>query len=687
MAKTVFKLKPSETETLVFADEDIISLEWEQQATSNRTTAIYDLYAVYGKVELQDKGLVLYNKALNGEFDEYEYPIELFVNNTKVGSFVVTELPNYSYADKTLSLTFGDRLSIADSSIYEGYDYPEKAQTLDTIFEAVIKAFDTTLTDEQVNTILSKSIYSSTQTFAQYLATISIPYPYIEPNNSFRTAFKQILTVAQAALITDCDIGYRLIRMDGRKACKADDIIAILSDKTTSQLVPTVILPNKYNVCEVEAKKGTDEIHNNEPFVNLVNQQVSVSQLAEPDISIKGRQTAYNDATNGYTLSTGLKNYGEAYTSIDVSYDKTKYVGTEYTISKKQDNALKRLRTLLELPETQILATITYKNQELVFDCSGEGIKEAFYDDGYLTSDLLADMSHFPADENAISKKETQFKIKLPISSIKAWETFGPDEWTDTREYGGESYTQTFPECKVTLTDSFENGISVFESGDNIKILLSLRLAHNYVVYVVNSIVDISSSSYPYVPVRAVKYRNNAISATLDIQYNAEFYQLTFTDNTVTVKQSNGIKKENKVSISGGGTLMQYPNSTHASNLGTNTLVTFSNGLNGGTLECSSGDYFAFSGTHEKRINYLTTNESNETTKYKKFFEIGDIVVPCKDRNYTPIMTRPQEPEEEKESEEIAAVLSYPVYFQVVKNAITFNGGSFSQQLTLREVK
>ena len=63
---------------------------------------------------------------------------------------------------------------------YKGYTYPLKQQTIDVIFKDILKSYDGTLTDEEIETILEESIYSSKisgliatrTTYKEYLQTI-----------------------------------------------------------------------------------------------------------------------------------------------------------------------------------------------------------------------------------------------------------------------------------------------------------------------------------------------------------------------------------------------------------------------------------------------------------------------------------------------------------------------------------
>lgn len=683
MAKTVLKLKTSESETLTFADKDIISIEWEQQSTSDHSTAIYDLYAVYGQVVLQDNGLVLYKKAISGGFDDYKYPLELYVNNTKVGSFVVTELPSYSYADKTLTLTFGDRLSVADDSIYNGYDYSQPNQTLDVIFKAVLKAFDNTLSDNELNAVLAQSKYSSTQTFAQYFASIAIPYPYIAANNSFRTAFKQILTVAQAALITDSEIGYRLVRMDGNKAYANENSIAILSDKTTSQLTPTVILPNKYNVCDVEAKTVADEFKSNSSFT---------SKTYSPNPLNFGEYP--NSQTVSVPSSRNSNNYNGDVTAAIIDFESYEKENASIKVSFKQNNGLTRLTN--EDVEGSVTATKrlvlkkTMTIQELVKVGGVDVDKTTEFDteedfDGLLNwggGGSTHAFDGFRIDKEKVANTNNEWGNEIIVEEIVEASSIAGEEsfYFDGSHVGFNNYTGTT--AKITYTVE-ENATISTSSGQIIaatSVVANNKSTCYGAVFTVKD-VNLTLNYYGKYQIHGIyRYKISYTPITISWSFYADYFNLTFKDTTVTRTKSGTITSKNKVTISGGGTLMQDVLSTPAT-IATNTLEVFENGLNGGTLECSAGDYYAFSGIYQKLINYTTTNESNASTKYKKFFAVGDMVVPCKDRNYTPIMTRAVTDNNTGET------TAETVYFQVVKNSITFNGGSYSQQLTLREVK
>ena len=93
------------------------------------------------------------------------------------------------------------------------------------------------------------------------------------------------------------------------------------------------------------------------------------------------------------------------------------------------------------------------------------------------------------------------------------------------------------------------------------------------------------------------------------------------------------------------------------------TLKVFQNGLNGGDIECIAWDYSYLTKIGQP-ILYNSTAEN-----LKKFFSVGDMVVPCKNRKGEPVYTRN----------------SAIVYFNVVKNAITYLNGGFRQRMILRE--
>lgn len=684
MSKVVVRLHTKAkqgADYLDFSNEDLLSLNFEFQSTTDYSNPIYDTYPSYGTIEIQDKNLALYNMAINDEFNDYEYPVEIFVNNSIVGKFFISELPVYSYASKTLSITVGDSLNKVDTLYYKGYTYPLKQQTIDVIFKDILKSYDGTLTDEEIETILEESIYSSKisgliatrTTYKEYLQTITVPYPYIAPNKTFRQAFQSVLTVAQCALITDKVTKYRLVRMDGNSPQAEEESIAILQKQMLSQFIPTIILPNKYNVCEVNSKRVVVD-YNKDKLIETHE----LDNIGKNPIS----DGTYNQNTEHLTESVNSLYY----TDVELEIEKNTYSQEQIQLQTSKD--VDRLYKYLDNNLKKVLNCVYSKNKNPTIQITVKKVIKRI--EGTVT---------LQQDTDTSSATYSQWLIVHGSFAPKsgATEEFVSEEYmsfekfsqTESFSFGGDLAFDTYNYKTVTCstTTTADDGTDTFEEYDDLYLFRFDRIIGRTVNAVCcefragYTIGD--SSSWVTRQDHTYKYIITYEFAKIGISYSGDYTEITFNDTTIAKKKAQ-ITKENKVSIIGGDTLMQYEGSLTDTSIpyvvADNMLAVFDEGLNGGQLNAMGWDYYGFKGLAalSKKIYYTTTAVSaSETSPFQKFFEIGDVVMPCKDNNSTPIITRGVDYENNP----------VPMYFQVVKNLVTFQGGKFSQRLTLREAK
>ncbi len=655
MAKTSVKLYMT-NKTIEFGSESIVSLEFEQQSTSDYSRPVYDIYPAYGTLVVKDKDLSLYNMALNGEFDNYNYKVEVFVNNSKVARLYISELPVYSYADKTLSMVLGDELTKANTKIYAGYDYPLQPKTLFDVALAVLQAFDSTITE--TSAVFTQSMWSTTQTYADYLKTISIEYPYVPANRTFRQVFKQLLTVAQSALVTDVNTVYRFVRMDGSKNTSNDNAIGILSSQITSQFQPTIIVPNKYDSCEVDCDKVTvdynqdkviethefDSLNINTEGDNVYNQELSYLQESVNSqyytnieleiVNNKFSSKVVGQTTTKYTdrlyvyLNQNLKKV------LDCVYLKDKNPAIQITVKK----VIKRIEGTVTLQRDTNTSSPTYSNWLIVHNSF---------------------VAKSGATEELVSEEYMSFNKFNQTESF----SFGGDYAYDTYNYKTVTCNTT-----TTVTDKTDNFQKVdanlsYYKFDFERIIGRLVQAICCEFRAGYTIGD--SSSYFTRQDHTYKYTITYKFQKLSITYNGDYTEVVFKDDTATALKTANVK-DNTASIIDGGELMQYSvkqANSRPLKIAENTLKVFQNGLNGGDIECIAWDYSYFAKTGQP-ISYNSTTEN-----LKKFLSVGDMVVPCKSRKSEPVYTRN----------------SATVYFNVVKNAITYLNGGFRQRMILRE--
>lgn len=652
MAKTVVRLYKTSYNYIQFTNDRLVELSWEQQSTSDYSKPIYDLYPAYGTLVIKDKGLELYNMALNGEFNDYEYPVKIYVNNALVGNFIVTELPVYSYEDKTLSLVIGDRLSKADNIIYKGYKYPLTPQDLRPIAYDLLKALDNTMTNAELEAVLKNSLVGQGgTTYFDWLQTFQISYPFIESGITLRAAFKQFLTVCQSALVSDVNYKYRFICID-YLSDNYPNAITLASNQITSQFVPTIVLPNKYNICEVASKRVISDFNKNRviatneydkgsstPYSNNINKNTSKMEM----VAATAVEQSCTDVSYSW-VSEDLSLYNSTTTWIDLLP-----VLFNNNLSKIQNFSVEANKN----PTYQLTVkkTISWVEGTVQFTKSGN------------TYRMIA--NSFAEIEDGESGTTEEY---LSIDALTKTETF-------TYQAKGANN----PNVTLSLTTDSEESKYNISSNDEeyrnyIKVFLGRTL--NAICAEYNQYLESGTVVGKAELVCAYKYIIKYSFEKLSITYSGDYTEITFKDNTVTQEnRASQSIRENKVSIKDGGTLVQYIKTPLIpQTIGNGVLSLFENGLQGGQMEVMGLDYYGFTDAKKntKMIGYTSTNTST-TVDNKKFFAIGDIVVPCKDRNYTPLMTK------------IDGNNKTIVHFQVAKNKITYNGGGYKQYLTLRE--
>lgn len=669
MAKTSVKLYMT-NKTIEFGSESIVSLEFEQQSTSDYSRPVYDIYPAYGTLVVKDKDLSLYNMALNGEFDNYNYKVDVFVNNSKAARLYISELPVYSYVDKTLSMVLGDELTKANTKIYAGYDYPLQPKTLFDVALAVLQAFDSTITE--TSAVFTQSMWSATQTYADYLKTISIEYPYVPANRTFRQVFKQLLTVAQSALVTDVNTVYRFVRMDGSKNTSNDNAIGILSSQITSQFQPTIIVPNKYDSCDVDCDKVSVDYN--------VNTVAHTNEIDLTDNDYIVIETNQDTDTSNNTMNNSYPKTGSAGAVYQGSFGYITFTGTNYirVYSVPEDIFLDN--DPQKIFENSINNFDKLQNQNLVeikkiIHNSEDGKNNPVYNVSYKQITKRIE-GYFTA--NWDSSKNSYVVNKNSFISTGQEETVSEKLLTSTNFVNTVSAIvgKTLTVKGVQYTD-----LGIVNEYDDIYIDKSkVTVGNKFFLYFTGTAPSGNEAPTGAYEVNRYDAYNNPISQhtidgykyiienipqKLSITYNGDYTEVVFKDDTATKLKTANVK-DNTASISGGAELMQYSvkqTNSRPLKIAENTLKVFQNGLNGGDIECIAWNYSYFLKTGQP-ISYNSTTEN-----LKKFLSVGDMVVPCKNRKKEPVYTRN----------------SATVYFNVVKNAITYLNGGFRQRMILRE--
>lgn len=348
--------------TLELENEDIISLYTSFRSTSKPSEPTYGAFASDGSIVIRDNNLDLFKRAQNGEFDKFNYPVTISLKNEETGDFeaistqIINRRPIYNYADKTLSIQLSDKIDSMDNLVYEGYPYNLEAETAyDIILDLLTKFWNGT----KALACLSANAYGTT-TFASIFQDITIQYPYIAPQTTYRAAFSSVLSLAHCALICDENGNPRLIFLDKTTAQVEDTEVAVLTaDKTQEAFTTSVILDNKFDNAQIQATNVTSKIETGE-VVTLHYEDFSNANISNEDIS-------YN--TNGYVED--IYTYGGTASAIQGGDLYYKILSQTIEINEYLNNKLVDILALKQL--TQDNFRITLKQTIKVYRSTVDG--------------------------------------------------------------------------------------------------------------------------------------------------------------------------------------------------------------------------------------------------------------------------------------------------------------------------
>ena len=282
------KVTINTTTPLVYENEDILSLYTSFRSTSKPNEPTYGAFTSDGSITIRDNSLDLYKKAQEGVFDKYNYEVVIALKNDETGLYenistqIINRRPTYNYADKTLTIQLADKIDSMDNLVYEGYPYNLEAETAyDIILDLLTKFWDGT----KALACLSANAYGTT-TFASIFQDITIQYPYIAPQTTYRAAFSSVLSLAHCALICNENGNPRLIYLDKTTQEVEDTEVAVLTaDKTQEAFTTSVILDNKFDNAQVQATNVSQKYD--------VNYSLNVADYDETQST-----SIYNNATN-----------------------------------------------------------------------------------------------------------------------------------------------------------------------------------------------------------------------------------------------------------------------------------------------------------------------------------------------------------------------------------------------------
>ena len=651
--KAIIYTSKNNIDNLEFENDDIIAISTNSKVINDIETPEFDVFPNNGTLTVKDKDLNIYNKALEGVFDDFRYKVEYFVDNVIFASHIINERPRYDYEDKTCTFYLGNDLDNLNFLPTTVYPYPKKAQTLKDVFKNLMSSIFN-LTSENVDKILEKTFGKHNgsgaiieyATYSTYFENIVITYPFLSATNA-REALKTILAISQCGLYRDENNQFELIRLDGF-ADKNDlnsNVYLIEPQHINKGFIPSVILNNKYDKFTIQSKNCLKNIYYGEEVFKQTHSgdTISINESYNVDTSVK------------YGFGYDHQGDEQFWTIAAQRLNTKKTFDYSATILRDQDNNLIRVEEIFE--------SLKQSNQNPSISILADKAIASYN----------ADISVFSTNDYATFEIENYSLQGITHEEIY-FNTIEEAVALDSFSYQADTYRGLTPDRAVaeSITIKNEAGLTKRIVGAN-KFEINLT---NYLCGITGERVygdkftqqGGQSTTGTY---KGVWERITIVPKSITITIKGTIYKIEFKNvSTVYANETtpnNNYSLQKPLEMFQNTAVLQLPSDSNNSinPLSFNLIDINANNL----LNAFKG------GIHTGEVTVIRSNykqKSGAITK-NKLFKIGDKVMPCKDYNQTPIVTR--------------GTQKTPVIFQVIDVETYAEGGALFQTLKLREIK
>lgn len=247
--------------SLILGKKWIKNVESLSQSTDRPNEIYYGVLPNSGNLSLVDIDGSLRNYAEEGHFDDANLSIGIFANGKEVKRHISSD-SHYDNVARTLEVNLGDNLSNWEELQYKGFAYPKKSENAYNMLLDVFVSIG--YTQNQVDKMLSTEIVygvdNQVGSVKQYLQEITIPYPYL-PQASVRETIDKFCTLAQLQVYkTDRNeikfVSARPLATNLEKT----NVIPIEENRMFENFTKAILLKNKYDTVELNAKKIEDKV-------------------------------------------------------------------------------------------------------------------------------------------------------------------------------------------------------------------------------------------------------------------------------------------------------------------------------------------------------------------------------------------------------------------------------------------
>lgn len=595
LIKLTFTNTNGDKETLEFDSKKYESLSTRSFVTNNASKPVFSVFPNEGRVIVKDTDLNLFNKAINGDFDNtYNFEVEIYKGQNLIARHIVNNRPQYNYENKTLSLNLGNEIDNYDSTNYEGFTYPLKSATS---LEILANILDMSIADMN----LSSTVESNVDFELEY----KIPYL---PSSTRKVAIDNVLQTIGCSAIQKPNKGLKFINLLGYGDLDKP-IHYILPKHIKSSFVPNIILDNRFT----EVKINTKNIYKETGETKVYNENFLIS----PTSYIANDNTSYTK--DEHAPSPDLSAYG-----VYVKNVAQKYYSFTFSINKYLNSNLQKVLNLYidkkdangKYEKTNPTISVICKQIRYKYIGNETFVVVVFTDSGSFAGSSLRNenlevaISKYKSDTSLWQKEE-----ETMIEETTPEETTFEKSFYFTDFYGKES---VFTASTTNSLDRFIFEPTKTENENSFNVLYKILLGKVYAELDFQTPTKDGESR-----VSQNLYVVETIPQSITVSFDGIIEEIKFDKNIIEQAGNSDI---NTLEFTNDNTLMQNAES-------------FNYGNNIGIINCDNLHHFYKNGIRTGKLSCIFDNY-DENKNIDQAFEIGDLVIPCKDNSQTPIITK-----------------------------------------------
>lgn len=595
--------------TVTFESNKIKQLSTRTMATNDPTKPVFDVFANQGLLVIKDTDLSIYNKAIDGTFDNlYQFNVRFYKGNNLIANHIINQRPIYDYTNKTFTLNLGNELDNINNILYKGYDYPLKEEPLQDLTNDILRNIFTTNSFELIN-----------ENDTTVLKNISVPYL---PEMSTKQALKKVCEAQGSSLIINPSLNktnFYFVDMLGRSS-NNKKIYKLLPKHIKSSFKPNIILDNRFSNAIVNATSLYKQTHE----VLLAQKEGDVSKISK-DPTDKNSYSSYKK----YTIPNDYEpEAGEYFVDLVGIKQLNNYYYAFVTSIERKTN--KNLSTVVSVPSPNVYEDNSKLNGENINPTISLSLQKKVYD-------FVDTTATFNGSKTTIINWDTDYdaeSLKIGTPTI----TNLSSKYIDSKIHY-EFFKSFSSGNRITFNkDLYENRFLqepiIYEPTNSFDPEAFILVGYSYLQCYADRqrVSEASSSQYIDAKVQLVEILPIAISYS----YNGVVEEIKF-DKNLQIKST--YDNVNKIETEKGNELIQTNldgtiEGSSAELLQKDLYNFYKNGIRTGELEVIFDNYVAEDGVTQKNIDTP--------------FKIGDLVIPCKDNQGTPIIGKNEKSYKEK---------------------------------------